>query len=304
MAEAAAVESNASTTAHGAVTVLQSRVWTDVASALEEVSANLLVDNPMVETAFAAAERAVAENNPDAAAAAVAALVEAVRTVAAESTPPSTPPTTTDEHSSISLPSDETEPKKKKRAKGKPLYPQPEPKEGMNSGERITNIKSKLRKVSTKNNKRKGLFLHHLNKAVIIINQMKVKVSMLAKQLCLRLLEGDCPLPKFNQQFYSGLYTAIKKGKWKHDHDDLLQQHYVGVPPYKAVVRQAMDLAATSFAAQIETHYKMHYEGFYKRWRKWKDTTITTPNNNNNDEPDEFFLDPNTTDLRILIRAA
>ena len=94
----------------------------------------------------------------------------------------------------------ESEPKekKKKRTKGKPLYPLAEPKEGMNSGERITVIKSKLRRVSTKNNNRKKLFLHHVNKAVIIINQMKVKVTMLAKQLYLRLLEGNQPLPEFN----------------------------------------------------------------------------------------------------------
>ena len=107
----------------------------------------------------------------------------------------------------------ESKPKKKKtpRAKGKPLYPLAEPKEGMNSGECITVIKSKLRKVLTKNNKQKRLFLHHVNKAVIIINQMKVKVTMLAKQLCLRMLEGNHPLPKFNQQFYSKLYTAIVK---------------------------------------------------------------------------------------------
>ena len=45
---------------------------------------------------------------------------------------------------------------------------------------------------------------------------------------------------------------------------DLLQQHYVDVPPYKGVVHGAMLLAARTFAAQIDTHYKMHYERFYK----------------------------------------
>ena len=104
-----------------------------------------------------------------------------------------------------------TKKKKKPHTKGKPLYPLAEPKEGMNSGESITVIKSKLRKVLTKNNKQKRLFLHHVNKAVIIINQMKVKVTMLDKQLCLRMLEGNQPLPKFNQQFYCKLYTAIVK---------------------------------------------------------------------------------------------
>ena len=90
---------------------------------------------------------------------------------------------------------------------------------------------------------------------------MRVNVSMLAKELCLRKLELGEPLPELNQNFYKALYTSTYKGEWKHGqkHNNLLEKYHVEEPPYATLMHQAMGFVARQMASSLKTHYELHY---------------------------------------------
>ena len=86
-------------------------------------------------------------------------------------------------------------------------------------------------------------FLDLVELVVVVGNQMAVRVSMLAKELLLTMLEKGDPLPKLNQGFYSGLYTSLRNGKWKFEgYDDLLAKRRVEDPGLGGVMTEVMSL--------------------------------------------------------------
>ena len=54
-----------------------------------------------------------------------------------------------------------------------------------------------------------------LSMVVLMVNVMRVHISMVAKELCLQILEEDseCPLPVLDPSVYKTLYTSIYKGR-------------------------------------------------------------------------------------------
>ena len=124
----------------------------------------------------------------------------AVAAKAPEAEPPPHPPT----NSTTSTDGTNT---KKSRAKPYIMYNEPEAEEGKEVGKSFTTIKCRLSTVINPTLPMHEYFLNKLNQVVLTINQMKVRVTMLAKELCLRKLQRGEPLPQLNQSFYSGLYT-------------------------------------------------------------------------------------------------
>ena len=236
----------------------------------------------------------------------VAGLPEPPPPPAPDPTPPSNTTTT-------------TVAEKKERAEPRRLVKKPPPSApNKQVGESITAVPCKLRKIITTNFNRRRRFLPELRKVIITINKMRVNVSMLATELCLRKLELGEPLPELNQNFYSALYTSTYKGEWKHGqkHNNLLEKYHVEEPPYATLMHQAMGFVARQMASSLKTHYELHYERFYQRWLKWKETkkseenttnsnttttsTTTTDTTNN----DDFDPDPDKVKKKDRIRMA
>ncbi len=112
-------------------------------------------------------------------------------------------------------------------------------------------------------------FLILLEQVVVATNQMTKRVSMLAKELLLAKLEAEEALPTLNQSFYSALYTSLRNGKWKYTgHESLLARRRAADPGLGSVMAQVMALAGRKLAAELDTHYRRHYEQFYRRWKR------------------------------------
>jgi len=138
--------------------------------------------------------------------------------------------------------------------------------------------------------------LNTLRRWVVVIAKLRKRVSMLAKELVLAMLEAGGPIPKLDQSFFSNLSTSIRNGKWAHHgHDELLQKHkWTDIDPEvsRSFLCQAMSLCARKMAAELNTHYEEHYDRFYARWKK-------------EFEPDDdIFADSDGADLLSKIRNA
>ncbi|MCP4968954.1 MAG: hypothetical protein GY926_27470, partial [bacterium] len=106
-----------------------------------------------------------------------------------------------------------------------------------------------------------------MEQVVVATNQITKRVSMLAKELLLAKLEAEETLPTLNQSFYSALYTLLRNGKWKYTgHDALLARRRAADPGLSSVMAQVMALAGRKLAAELDSHYRRHYERVYRRW--------------------------------------
>ncbi len=182
---------------------------------------------------------------------------------------------------------------KQKRRKKRKLVAKPEPiAPGQVVSELISVVRCSLAGVV-----RRCDFLTLLEQVVVAANQMKKRVSMLAKELLLAKLAASDPLPALDQCFFSGLYTSLRSGKWKHGHDAILARHRVADPGLGGVMSQVMALAAKKMAAEVDTHYRSHFERFYRRWKR-----ECCEDDQNEDLL--YFLDPEDTRLETLIEAA
>ena len=175
----------------------------------------------------------------------------------------------------------------------------PEPSEpDLVVSERISVIKNSLAGVV-----RDRDFLGLLLLVVVVGNQMAARVSMLAKELLLTMLEKGDPLPKLNQGFYSALYTSLRYGKWEFEgYDDLLAKRRVADPGLGCVMHVVMSYVARQFAAEVDTHYRQHYEKFYKKWKNVCGPDGDKEKKENTVDP--YLLDPDETLLESLVVAA
>lgn len=154
-----------------------------------------------------------------------------------------------------------------------------------------------------------------LEKVAVVTNQMRKRVSMLAKELLLAKLKAGEDLPPLDQSFYSALYTSLRNGKWKHGHDAVLARHRAPDPELKSVICQTMTLVARKLAAELDTHYRMHYEKFYRRWKRVFLSQVDDDDKSERPkakakaarkEDPRYFLDPGDkeTKLNKLVKAA
>ncbi len=150
--------------------------------------------------------------------------------------------------------------------------------------------------------KKKKKLLPELEKVVKAANKMEKRVSMLAKELLLTKLEAGERLLALNQSFFSALYTSLRSGKWNHGHDALLAQRQVDDPGLGCVMSQIMALVGKRLATALDTHYRCHYERFYKRWKRV--CLDPVDGEEDGDVLDDHFLDPQETQLNELVRHA
>lgn len=178
----------------------------------------------------------------------------------------------------------------RKRAKKRKVREKPETNDGYGVKDIISVIGTTLNHVTRDKN-----FQCFLESFVITVNQMRRRVSMLANELILRKLECTETLPILNQSFYSGLATSIRSGKWSHGHDEILAKWKVEDPKLGTALTQAMALVAKALAGSAKTHYSLHYERFYRTWKR-----ISNP-----EETDKrYFFDPDGENLTTLIHSA
>ncbi len=172
------------------------------------------------------------------------------------------------------------------------LVPKPEPSEPRQVvSERISVVKQSLAVIV-----RRRDFLALLENVVVVANQMTKRISMLAK-----LMAGET-LPRLDQEFYSAPYTSLRSGKWNHGHDALFARRRVGDPGLGSVMSQLMVLVGTKLAAEIDTHYRHHYERFYG-W--WKRVCLGTVDSEEKDAVfGRHFLGPDEARLESLFRDA
>jgi hypothetical protein len=162
-------------------------------------------------------------------------------------------------------------------------------------------------KVSLASVVRRAEFRALLERVVVAVNHMTKRVSMLAKELLLAKLGAGETLPTLNQGFYSALYTSLRSGKWTHGHPALLAKRRVADPGLGSVMTQAMALAAKKLAAEVNTHYRKHYERFFRRWgRVCCDASADDKEAETkaNGDRQAFLLDPDDTQLGALVQAA
>ena len=143
-------------------------------------------------------------------------------------------------------------------------------------------------------------FLALLEQVVVAVNQMTKRVSMLAKELLLAKLEAGEQLPTLNQSFYSALYTSLRNGKWSHGYNALLAKRRVADPGLGSVMTQAMALAAKKLAAEVDAHYRKHYDRFHNRWSR----VFFLDAEKQGAGANPYKLDSERTQLEVLVQAA
>ncbi len=103
-------------------------------------------------------------------------------------------------------------------------------------------------------------------------------------------------LPRVTKKFKSDLAKSLVSGRWEHGHDEILMKYKVKRPKLRGtLMTQAMSLAARKLAAELDCHYRKHYDRFYKRWKKAKDI-------DKEDNANEHFVDPEDAELVELIK--
>lgn len=188
--------------------------------------------------------------------------------------------------------------KKQTRKRKRKLYDRP----SSPAKEAVSVVRCTLKKCVTSEQPERDLFLGKVEDIVTTANQMRKRVSMLAKELLLRKLGGNEEMPLPNQSFYTSLYYAMYRGTWEYGHDELLAKYRVDEPGDVSLMVAVMNFAGKRFASELKTHYQEHYERFYLRWRKMME--LGKDDSGNLIHHPEYHLDPSTTPLNVLVKAA
>jgi hypothetical protein len=184
---------------------------------------------------------------------------------------------------------------RQKRAAKRKLNPKPDvPAEGCDAArEAIACTKTTLNRFVRPENED---FQQLLERTVLAINQMTKRVSMLAKELLLTMLEHGSPLPALDQTFFAGLYVSMWRGRWVHGWDHILARHRTSKADGVSgtVMSQAMATVAIRLSAAVDTHIGQHYDAFYCKWKR---------STNFQGDINAHHLDATVAETNVLLRS-